>query len=261
MTTTWVFLRGLTREAAHWGDFPQVFQQAMPQARIHLIDLPGNGRRHLDTSPTSVTGMVQACREALVREHIDAPVHLLAMSLGAMVAMQWAHEAPDEVVAGVLINTSVRPFSPFHHRLQPSNYPTLLRLALSGAAPLDIEGAVLRMTSHQPGQHDRALQAWVDARTQRPVSARNALRQILAAATYRAPAQTLRVPLLLLASERDRLVSTQCSRALAEAWGCPIHLHPQAGHDLPLDDPQWVAQAVRNWLNRTNPSETAPIRS
>jgi pimeloyl-ACP methyl ester carboxylesterase len=248
--TNWVFLRGLTRESAHWGDFPQVFQRALPEARIHLMDLPGNGLRHREPSPTSVAGMVKACREELVRQRIGTPVHLLAMSLGAMVAAQWAHEAPEEIAAGVLINTSVRPFSPFHHRLQPHNYPTLLRLALSGATPLDIERAVLRMTSQRPGPHHGVLQTWVDARTQRPVSTRNALRQILAAASYRAPTQAPRVPLLLLASEHDRLVSSRCSQALADAWACPIDLHPQAGHDLPLDDPQWVAQAVKTWLKR-----------
>lgn len=248
--TTWILLRGLTREAAHWGDFPAVFQRTVPDARILTMDLPGNGQRHVDASPATVAGMVAACRAERVRLGVAGPVHLLAMSLGAMVAAQWAHEAPEEIAAGVLINTSVRPFSPFHHRLQPHNYPTLLRLALAGAAPLEFEHAVLRMTSQRPGQHEGVLQAWVDARTQRPVSTRNALRQILAAATYRAPTQAPRVPLLLLASEHDRLVNCQCSRALAEAWACPIDLHPRAGHDLPLDDPQWVAQAVKTWLTQ-----------
>ena len=39
----WVFMRGLTRESAHWGDFPARFESALPGARVYLIDLPGNG--------------------------------------------------------------------------------------------------------------------------------------------------------------------------------------------------------------------------
>ena len=247
--TTWVLLRGLTRGSAHWGDFPQVFKQVLPQAELHLMDLPGNGLRHRERSPDSVAGMVRACREELARQRIEGPVHLLAMSLGAMVAVQWAHDAPDEIAAAVLINTSVRPFSPFYQRLQPHNYPSLLRLALAGAAPREIERVVLRMTSQRPGSHESVLQAWVDARTQHPVSARNALRQLRAAATYRAPARAPRAALLLLASEGDQLVSSRCSKALADAWACSLDLHPQAGHDLPLDDPQWVAQSVGRWLD------------
>ena len=39
---TWLLLRGLTREAGHWGRFPQQLQAALPGARILAIDLPGN---------------------------------------------------------------------------------------------------------------------------------------------------------------------------------------------------------------------------
>ena len=43
----------------------------------------------------------------------------------------------------------------------------------------------------------------------------------------------------------DRLVSPRCSQRLAAAWKVPLALHPSAGHDLPLDDPDWLlAQLV-----------------
>jgi pimeloyl-ACP methyl ester carboxylesterase len=29
-----------------------------------------------------------------------------------------------------------------------------------------------------------------------------------------------------------------------------MKLHPDAGHDLPLDDPEWIIQQIRNWLPR-----------
>jgi len=65
-----------------------------------------------------------------------------------------------------------------------------------------------------------------------------------AAARYRAPPPPPPVPTLLLASTHDRLVRCACSRALARAWRCALVEHPHAGHDLPLDDPQWVVQQV-----------------
>ena len=88
------------------------------------------------------------------------------------------------------------------------------------------------------------LPQWVLARQQRPVRATNVLRQLAAAARYRAPPTPPPVPTLLLASTHDRLVSCACSRALARAWRCALVEHPHAGHDLPLDDPQWVVQQV-----------------
>ena len=41
---TWILLRGLTREASHWGAFAGDFQTALPQAKVVALDLPGNGQ-------------------------------------------------------------------------------------------------------------------------------------------------------------------------------------------------------------------------
>lgn len=189
--STWVLLRGLTREAAHWGEgpnaLPHLLRQALPGAAIHRPDLPGNGRLHGLRSPATVQGMVAACRAEMARQGIRPPFHLLAMSLGAMVAAEWAHQAPHEVAGCVLINTSVRPFSPVHHRLRPRNWPTLLRHGLWPATPREREATVLRLTSNLAQQRSEVLDRWVAVRREHPVRAVNALRQLLAAARYRAP--------------------------------------------------------------------------
>ena len=52
------------------------------------------------------------------------------MSLGAMVAVDWAARHPEELAGCVLINTSLRPFSPWYQRLRPANYGALLRPAV-----------------------------------------------------------------------------------------------------------------------------------
>ncbi len=244
----WVLLRGLTREAAHWGDFPAVLQQALPHAQVHLLDLPGNGSRHTERSPATVAGLAADLRAQLQHRAIPTPVHVLALSLGAMVAVEWAHTAPHEVAALVLVNTSLRPFSPLHHRLQPRQWPRLLQLALGGLAPETAERLVWQMTSQRDAVDASVIGTWVAARREHPVRGANALRQLLAAARYRAPVKAPAVPLRLLVGAGDTLVDPRCSHALARAWNLPLAEHPRAGHDLPLDDPHWVAQQVRDAL-------------
>jgi len=55
---------------------------------------------------------------------------------------------------------------------------------------------------------------------------------------------------LILSSKQDRLVHVSCSLAIASRWKCPAQLHPMAGHDLVLDDPNWVIEKVQRWLDR-----------
>ena len=244
---TWVLLRGLTREAAHWGCFADDFASAWPGSTVITLDLPGNGQCHRQASPASVAGMVAAARAELVRRGVAPPYHLLALSLGAMVATEWARVVPDEVQGSVLINTSLRPFSPFYRRLRPRNYAALLRMVLQPATANQREQAVLRLTSQRADEHQAVVPAWAAVRAARPVSTANALRQLMAAARYRAPWQAP-APCLLLASAHDGLVHSDCSRAMARAWQAPLVLHPWAGHDLPLDDGAWVIGEVARWM-------------
>ncbi len=252
----WILLRGLTREAAHWGDFAQRLQRALPGDTVQTLDLPGNGEWHGQRSPLTVQGMVQACRRTLAEHpglHPQQRYHLLAMSLGAMVATEWARVAPQEVAGCVLINTSMRPFSPVHHRLRLQNVPALLRLGWGWRRAWAAEATILRLTSNRADERRAVLAEWAAVRMRRPVSPANALRQLAAAARYRAPVGAPKVPVLLLGSQHDQLVASRCSQTIAQAWQCPLHMHPFAGHDLPLDDPQWVIDGVCGWLDSREP--------
>ncbi|MDF3831688.1 alpha/beta hydrolase, partial [Cupriavidus basilensis] len=53
---------------------------------------------------------------------------------------------------------------------------------------------------------------------------------------------------LVISSKTDRLVDPACSARLAAAWSVPHRRHPWAGHDLPHDDPAWLAATVAHWL-------------
>ena len=248
-TETWIFLRGLTRSSAHWAGFITEFETAL-SVRVIALDLPGNGALWQARSPGTVGDMAQWCQQELQRRGIDGPVGVLGMSLGAMVAAQWALQQPQALRELVLINTSMRPFNPFWQRLRPASLWCLGKLALRRATPQHMEREILRLTSNH-ARHD-VLQAWCDERVQHPVSGRNALHQLLAAARYRAPAQGPRVPTLVLAGEHDRLVAVQCSQVLAAQWHTALRLHPTAGHDLSLDAGPWVAATIRQWRDNLN---------
>jgi pimeloyl-ACP methyl ester carboxylesterase len=246
--TPWILLRGLTRESRHWGPFPQHLGESLGGAPVICLDLPGNGRLNRLDSPDSVEAMADYCHAELANLGITTPCRVLAMSLGAMVAVAWSQRHPTDIAGAVLISTSLRPFSPFHQRLRPANYLRVLRLLVGNVSDEELETAILGMTTRLVAEPRTVIQAWLQWRRENPVSSRNALRQLLAAARYRAPQRNPFDRLLLLAGARDTLVDPRCSQALAAQWQSRIAMHPTAGHDLPLDDESWVLLRIREWL-------------
>jgi pimeloyl-ACP methyl ester carboxylesterase len=250
---TWVLLRGLIREHGHWGDFPQRLQAALGADQVLTPDLPGNGWLNAQRSPTQIADMVDACRHQ-VRAELGTghpPVHVLSISMGGMLATAWARSHPEELASLCLMSSSMRPFSPVWQRLRPANWPPILRLVLGRADDAQWEREILRMTTASP-RAATALPAWLAIRRDRPVRTLNALRQLWAAARFCAPTTPPAMPTLILSGARDALVDPRCSQAIAQAWGCPCDSHPDAGHDLPLDAPEWVIRQLLAWRDQTD---------
>jgi len=241
--TTWIFLRGLTRECRHWGSLPQQWQAAGLGQPV-LLDLPGNGALARMPAPATVGGMVASARQSARVAGLPPPYRILAMSLGAMVAAEWARAHPGEIAGLVLINTSMRPFSGVTHRLRPRNWPVLLRVAADWHNRAYCERVIHHLTCARADKLEADLEQWREIAASAPVGWQSALRQLLAAARYRASSVAPRCPTLVLSSLADRLVNPLCSERIAQAWGVPLVRHPWAGHDLPHDDPDWLCAAV-----------------
>src|ERR1700731_1862416 len=151
--STWILLRGLTREARHWGAFPERFCRELGSAAgaggIALLELPGNGREKALRAPLSVPEMMTFVRSRAADLGIPAPYRLLAMSLGGMVATEWAQRHPQEIERLVLINTSMRPFCAMAQRLRPAAWPALARAAACWASPQGTEWIVHDLTCNR----------------------------------------------------------------------------------------------------------------
>jgi pimeloyl-ACP methyl ester carboxylesterase len=256
---SWVLLRGLTREARHWGALPQQIAQILEKLAetqgleaepVLALDLPGNGEFCGQASPRSVRAMVDFARQQLRERGLAPPYSLLAMSLGGMVAADWAQHYPQEIARLVLVNTSLRAFSGVTQRLRPQNWRSLALLAAhwrhAGQAE-SVERAIHRLTCQCLSTREEDIAAWVIIRRDAPVSAANAWRQLWAAAAF-AGAAAPRCAVLVLSSKGDRLVNPRCSARLASAWRAQHQQHPWAGHDLPHDDAEWLCQRLAQWL-------------
>ncbi|HTJ93998.1 MAG TPA: alpha/beta hydrolase [Pararobbsia sp.] len=252
--STWILLRGLTREARHWGEFPAQFGRiaglTTNSDSIVTIELPGNGHAHAARSPADVAQFVASVRAAAASQGLMPPYRVLAMSLGGMVATSWAQHYPDEIERLVLINTSMRPFCRITQRLRVGAWPRVIWIIANWHRPHTCERAIHALTCavSEQGHDERDIDRWADIRRTHPVSAHNGLRQLYAAARFEAAPAAPRCPTLLLSSAADRLVDPVCSARIASQWGADHLEHAHANHDLPHDDPVWTSESVRNWL-------------
>lgn len=251
----WILLRGLTREARHWEKLPQLLACVVCPAglagvdQVVALDLPGNGEFAAQASPWSVRDMVEFLRQQLLARACQPPYSLLAMSLGGMVAADWAQRYPREIARLVLINTSLRAFSSVSQRLRPGSWLRLALLAARWGEAEPAERLIHQLTCRRLSFQNEDLASWLSIRKDRPVSAANAGRQLWAAARF-SGARKPDCPTLVLSSSGDQLVHPRCSASLAHAWQAPYHAHPWAGHDLAHDDAAWLCQRIAVWLDK-----------
>ena len=243
----WLLLRGLSREAAHWGTFITQMQTAMPTDRITALDLPGAGRFHTEQSPSTIPEICARVRQqALKAGLLEKPVTILALSLGGMVAWEWLLKYPQDLQGAALVNSSFANLSPFYQRLRWQSYGRFAQL-LCQTDTYRRELAILKLVCNQRASDIERADEWSKIQTERPVSLKNSLRQIYAAANYKPSENKPSQPLLLLNSQGDRLVDPACSQAIQKKWALPLYTHPWAGHDLSLDDGDWLVSRLKHW--------------
>ncbi|MEI6069743.1 MAG: alpha/beta hydrolase [Methylococcaceae bacterium] len=244
----WILLRGLARESAHWGDFIPILKATFPDANITTLDLPGTGCFYKEASPATIKVITDKVRaQALAQGCLQQPVTLLAVSLGAMVAWEWMRNYPDDICGASLINTSFADLSPFYHRLRWQSYRKFAAL-LSKQQGRNRENAILQLISNRRDQDEQISLAWEKIQHQRPISLKNSFRQIIAAASYRPGNIKPKQPVLLINGNGDKLVAPSCSDKIQKKWALKLLSHPWGGHDLTLDDPEWVALQLKDWV-------------
>lgn len=213
--------------------------------------------RGTDVPPTTagfvdrLRGALQAHRET---EENPSDFGIFAVSLGGMVALNWLSRFPQDFTRAVIVNTSAGDLSSPFERFHPRNYGQILRAVVAGAEAR--EQTILQITSNrQDPEIGEIARRHAGYAREHPTPVRVFRDQIRAAIRSQTPSR-LEVPTLFLASTADRLVDASCSSRIAERLGQEIRLHDAAGHDLPLDAPEWIMESVSDWMK----SRTANVQ-
>jgi alpha-beta hydrolase superfamily lysophospholipase len=240
-------IRGLIREKRHWGKFLVHMTTTFPEAKITTIDIPGAGDYCTTPSPLSIRRMVEHMRQDFLKSKMEnEDSHLVAISLGGMIAVEWMRSYPEDFHRATLVNTSFGGISPVYHRLLPSAFFFLLKVpVLKGRHK---ESRILELVTNHKHIFDETLNMWEEIQKERPVTLPNTIRQLVAGALFTVGNFTPSIPIQILAATQDRMVSVECSRQIAKKWNLPIEEHHTAGHDLTADDPEWVVMKIKEFI-------------
>jgi pimeloyl-ACP methyl ester carboxylesterase len=260
-----VFVHGLGGSHLNWC---QVGPQLAAGRRAVALDLHGFGL----TPGTRRTSTVRANARLLdrfVREICGTPV----ISMGGMISVLQAAAAPDTVAGVVLIDPAL-PLS--RERPDPLVAGQFLLYALPGVGELFVRSMLARRTPEQavrqlvelcfadPSRSDPVMTAASVAlaryRQDDHAQARVHVQALLAAARsllrvngrpqrYWGMMAGIKVPVLFIGGESDRLVSLASMRtAVARNPGWEAVFLPGVGHTPMLEVPDAVIDAVTSWL-------------
>ncbi len=245
-----ILLRGLGRDALHWKTLLTALKKIMPDVEIVTPDLPGAGCLYDIKSPKNIEAYPSFLERQLIQitqKSIQALQEeewcVIGLSLGGMVALQWASNRPKLFKKIILMNTSSR-LNPVLERFRL--FEVLKKIGLFKVTDVEQrEEAIYQLTCHKQPMEKQLISDWVAIQNKHPVSFTNIIRQLHAASRFSLPKEEFLPPIHVLFSETDSLVSKECSLSIIDYYHATYDCHPWAGHDLPQDDPEWVAEKVK----------------
>jgi pimeloyl-ACP methyl ester carboxylesterase len=248
----WLFLRGLARVQGHWNQFPKTFEKFNEGNRVFTLDLPGCGDATNKSAPLTVHGITEEIRKSWLKLRKQNPGSwsILGESLGGMIALDWCASHKKDFENLVVINSSANDVGKPTDRLSPRVLPFLLKAA-TGPSMRHRETAVLKMTTYlRDDDLEATLCENVITSNTYPIPISVSLRQVIAALRFKTP-KKITAKTLVIRSLGDIMVNPTCSEGIARTIGAKLLTHQWGGHDLPLDDPEWLSKSIRDWkLNK-----------
>lgn len=253
-----VLLHGWGLNASIWNALAESLHA---NHRVHLIDLPGHGHsRWGPGSPTDLEGLVR-----IVAPYVPRQAIVLGWSLGAMVAMQLAARAPQNVGALILVaatpkfvreddwvdGMTTKALANFAQRLHNDWQATIQEFLALQVRGEEKELAALR-----------TLRQKLLERGLPQLAALEAGLGILRAADLRPLLPQIRQPTLVIGGEYDRVTSPAASRYLADQLAdARLHVVNRAGHAPFISHAGEFASIVSEFLTSLHsPAKAASTR-
>jgi pimeloyl-ACP methyl ester carboxylesterase len=265
---TVVLVHGLGGSHLNWDLLAPLLR---PHARVLALDLPGFGRSEPGDRRTTVHDNVRVL-DRFLAEVAGTPAVLVGNSMGGMISILQAAAAPRTVSGLVLLDAAVpgprRALDPlvaltFALYAVPLVGERFLALRRKRSTPLRQVRDMLRLCGVDPDALPaHTIDRSIDLIERREdvagmdkaflAAARSLLRLLADPRSYRRAMASIRVPVLMVQGDADRLVPVAAARDVAARHPGWRYLElPGVGHVPQLQVPDDVATAILDWLDET----------
>jgi pimeloyl-ACP methyl ester carboxylesterase len=265
---TVVLVHGLGGSHLNWDLFAPLLS---PHARVLALDLPGFGLSEPGDRRTTVHDNVRVL-DRFLAEVAGTPAVLIGNSMGGMISILETAMAPDQVSGLVLLDAAVpgprRALDPlvagmFAIYAVPRLGERFLAVRRAQTTPLRTVRQMLRLCGVDPDAlPSETIDRSVALLEQRQdvvgmdraflAAARSLLRVLVDPRSYRRAMTSIRVPVLLVQGDADRLVPVAAARDIARRHPDWRYLElAGVGHVPQLQVPHRLATDVLRWLGDT----------
>ena len=222
-----VLVPGLLSDGRVW----KSVEDALPDGQCYLADVKQDAT-------------IEAMAARILNE-IEGPMAVVGHSMGGRVAMEVAHQAPERVLGLVLANTG-------HHPLKPGEAEKRQTKIDYGYS--DFEGMVREWLPPMVAasrHNDKALMANLPdmALEIGPEVHERQIKALVARPNAGEYIFKIACPILLLAGTEDIWSPAAQHQEIKDmARNARLQIFENAGHFLPVEQPDAVARSVSNWL-------------
>lgn len=228
--------------------FKEITVSLSQEFRCISYDHRGQGRSADHEADEISIDLLSEDAIALIQHLGVGPVHFCGHSMGGFVALQIAKRRPDLLRSIMLFNTSAdAEFSArkFHYGL--------LNLFCRFFGPASVTDLVMPIMHSKKFMQDESREE--ERRAIRHAIATNrrtiwrAVNGVLNRPSQTEHLSTINVPVLILAGAEDCMrLPHEAERMAAAISNSILHVYPQGGHMLPVEEPLYVTDAIRRFL-------------
>jgi len=231
-----VFLPGLACDARLWA-------AQLPAVPAALRSVVSDAHMHHATLPAMA---------AAVLAETDGPLVLCGASMGGMVAMEAARQAPGRIAGLALLGTNAAPETPETYQLRADAIELFERGDVRDVIEPNVVFAFHPAQAARPALVNGYVDMILDAGAAQLIRQNRALMQRPDARLHLG---RLACPVLVLCGDSDRLTPPPASREIAALLPqAELHWLRDCGHMLTMEKPAEVNALLVDWLRRVAPA-------